>query len=321
MEAAPGHLQLPEELRDLVLDARKKCVAFIGSGPSSGSYYSWPDLINRLCERCGSPSRVKRDSPADALLDAAQDAKEANEQSYYSFLGEHFGRRIGQGSFLYSTLFSLPFHSYLTVNLDPLLARQSRTASIRCNPQIYAYPHLDRVNVTERSIHYLHGIIREGTTPAEGTVVLARSEFEEAYEDSGTCMNFLVQTFENNPVVFLGCRLDEPVMAKVFSICKKHQLKRQKAAHGMGQQIGSLPPRFIILPEPEIWDSQARPDEHASVEEKDKRQAYYRDMDITTIWYRASDGDHVQLQDALDRLAGLSDISPKYGWKGGDDVI
>ena len=82
-----------------------------------------------------------------------------------------------------------------------------------------------------------------------------------------------------------------------------------------------MPTRFIIIPEPEVRNTQGDLDEHASTEEKDKRHAYYQDMDITPVWYQAPGGDHAQLQDAMDDLAGLPNISPKYGWKGGDDVI
>ena len=39
------HGQLPKEVKEVIFDEKKKCVAFIGSGLSNG-YYSWLDLVN-----------------------------------------------------------------------------------------------------------------------------------------------------------------------------------------------------------------------------------------------------------------------------------
>ena len=323
MALASTQFQLPDELKDAILS--ENCVAFIGSGLSAGSYDSWPDLVNALCERCGSSAHVKRGSPSDALLDAAQAARDTNEGMYLSFLGEHFGRPARHAALLYDALLSLPFECYLTVNIDPLLALKARTAKIPCDVDVIkAYPSLDRKAMRNRSIHYLHGLITEGSTPARGTIVLARGEFDAAYEDNSTVMNLLVPTLENDPVVFVGCRLREPVMSHVFSICKQHQQARLRAAVELGQPASNPPRRFILLPQPAVRESEdtVNPQQSRAAVEKavEKEEAYYGEMDIKSVWYPASGGDHSELRVALERLAGLPEISPDYGWEGGEDV-
>ena len=308
-------LQIPETLRELILG--KKCVPFLGSGLSAGSYDAWHDLINNLCEKCGSCNCVTRNSPTEAFLDAAQDAKEHNEDAYYEYLGDHFGKPANLASLLYDVLLSLRFKCYLTVNLDPLLKIKAIYASPPTTLSVYAYPSLDRKHMNNHSIHYLHGIIDEGVKPARDTIVLAREEFNDAYGNNSNLMNFLIPTLENEAMMFIGCRLKEPVMPRVFKICKKHQLNRQRVAAEQGRPTSTPPSRFILLAKPEVNDKNGKFNEERSKIEMDKQEAYCRDMDIEPVWYVANGTDHSALRFALNQIAGLPDVTPDHGWNGG----
>ena len=290
LELLPEQAPIPQELKDVILG--KECVAFVGSGLSAGCYPSWLELVNSLCERCGSSHRVNDDSPADDFLDAAQYAKDCAEDEYYSFLGETFGRPADNASLTYDALMALPFASYLTVNLDPLLALKGRRS---CPNGPKAFPILDRRDIGNQSVHYLHGFIAEGTRPADGTIVLARSEFNAAYSDTSNLMNFLVPTLENDPIIFLGCRLREPVMPKVFDICKEHQRHRQDILQKQNRP-SKPPPRFILAAMPIVKGEGGKPDEGLSRAEQQQEESRYLSMDITPVWYRASGSDHSQLR-------------------------
>ena len=174
------HFALPPELVELI--RQKKCVAFLGSGPSIGCYKDWPDLINHLCEQCGSERRVDFDSLADAYLDAAQDARDRDLDRYHKVLGERFGTRQEHINELYNAIVDLPFKSYVTTNLDPKLGRAASRAQLRCRLPVMAYPNLDRAWINDRSVYYIHGFIHEGSVPVLRSIVLAKSEFEEAYD-------------------------------------------------------------------------------------------------------------------------------------------
>jgi hypothetical protein len=309
--------EIPQKLRGVI--RRKRCVVFIGSGLSYGIYHSWPDLVNSLCEKCGSARRVNRDSPPGEFLDAAQDAKLSDKVTYYNLLGEHFGHSVRDASVLYDILLSLPFECYLTVNFDPLLALKARTAKLPCSLPVHAYPSLDRKKMTNRSIHYLHGFIGEGKIPVEGTIVLARDEFDEAYGDNSNLMNLLVPTLAEEPILFIGCRLREPVMKRIFDICKKAQLKRQRIMVASGGPQSKPPPRFILLPKPEIQnDETGHIDLGKSQIEIEEQQRYYQDLEIEPVWYDAPANDHSALRFALERLAELPEVTPNHGWQGGE---
>lgn len=305
-----------KKLREVILS--KKCFVFIGSGLSSGIYHSWFELVNTICERCGITRRVTRDSPIDDLLEAAHDAKLCNRDAYYRFLGEHFGRSVDSTPVLYDLLLSLPFASYLTVNYDPLLALKAQTARLQCVLPVNAYPSLDRRKMAaSRSIHYLHGFINVGTIPIEGTIVLARDEFAEAYSNNSSLMNLIVPTLENDPILFIGCGLREPAMPSIFAICKKHQQNRQRIMAESGKPHSNPPARFILLPRPEVTNEITISNVDQSLVEIKKQQAYYSSLEIEAVWYEVRGNDHSALRIALEQVAGLPDVTPDHGWQGG----
>jgi hypothetical protein len=310
--------QIPETARAVIRSG--KCVVFIGSGLSAGSYESWPTLVNELCQHCGVDDRVSPDSSPDDLLDAAQCAKDRSEDLYLAFLGQHFGQPASHASLLYDSLLALPFDCYLTVNFDPLLALKGRTAKLTCSLPVRAYPSLDRKHATARSIHYLHGIIQENERPAHGPVVLTRNEFNGAYCDNSNLMNFLLPTLENDPVVFVGCRLQEPAMARVFDICKEHQRERMAVALEHGCPLSPPPKRFIMLPQPVVHTCNGEVDSELEQNAMQEQDQFYRSRDIEPLWYAATGRDHSALRLAFDNLADLPMVQPNYGWDGGIDV-
>jgi hypothetical protein len=165
-----------------------------------------------------------------------------------------------------------------------------------------------------QSIHYLHGLIEEGKIPYEDTIVLSRDEFKTAYSNNSNLMNLLVPTFENDPIVFIGCRLQEPVMPQVFSVCKQHQEKRQRAMMDCGRQVSNPPPKYILLPKPEVTNLNGEIDLKQSQIRLEEEEDYYKEMDIISVWYRATGGDHSLLRLALENLARFPPISPHHGW-------
>lgn len=290
------------------------CAVFIGSGLSVG-YPSWPDLVNALCLACRVDVEVARHSPVDDFLEAAESAKVNDEAAYYRCLGEHFGRAVESIPTIYQVLLSLPFASYLTINFDRLLATEARKAGDDGGLSLYAYPSLDRKNVGGRSIHHLHGFIEQGGTPVDGQIVLAKSEFDEAYRATSNLMNFLVPTLENDPIVFVGCRLQEPGMETVFEICKEHQLTRKQLVAASGASPSEPPPRFILLRQPTVMNGNGEHDATRSEEERRKLQGFYENRDIQPVWYDGRGDDHHALLRAFEQLAGLTNLTPDHGWQ------
>src|SRR4051812_1846599 len=97
----------------------RRCVAVIGAGVSAPDYPLWTDLIGELQERCGVRAE---DALSSSPLDIAQAAADKNRSEYFRALDEIFARRsapVTAGR--YHLLARIPFVSYVSLNVDPLL--------------------------------------------------------------------------------------------------------------------------------------------------------------------------------------------------------
>lgn len=310
MTPAPTELVLEGDLRDSILEGQ--CIAFVGSGASAGVYDPWDQLINKLCIACGCPDRVSSDDPPERYLEAAENARRSNTQQYHAYLNGAFGQPVSTTHVLYGALMALPFRGYLTTNFDRLLATEGTRARPPLKPK--AWPNLDRLDLSHRATHYLHGIIEEGSNGATN-IVLSKSEFANAYADNGNLMNFLLQTLDNDPICFIGCQLREPAMQRVFEICRRHQADRL-ALRRPDQTGGAPPKRYIFLPEPLIVGPV---DKHPELAHTAKKEAenYYNRIDINVVWYKRSGDDHSALTRAFERLAQIPPVRIDYQWRDG----
>lgn len=313
MPEIDSRFRLPESLSEIILSGR--CVAYLGSGLSStGLYHDWRTVINDLCKHCGIPRRVTKQSPAEDLLTAAQEAKDASLIGYREYLAGHFGRHVDRYSRLYQALLKLPFKCYLTSTFDPSLQLMWRTdGGVNAN-NVHVYRALNREHCAKRSVHYLHGLIEENMQPSQIDIVLAQGEFDSAYEPDSNLRQFLIPTFEEDPILFIGCRLEEPALLEVFEITKKHQLERRERMSELGLLEGSPPPRYILLDRQVVQLDDGTIDEIESERQEQSANAFYRNLDIDVCWYNRFQNGHGSLVEALETLAKLSKKSPEYGW-------
>jgi hypothetical protein len=252
-------------------------------------------------------------------MDAAQDAKDCNENRYYQVLGERFGTQTDRTSEIYAALVNLPFKSYVTTNYDPKLARAARQARLECTFPIMAYPKLDRAVIRDRTIYYLHGYIDEDTIPEPGTIVLARSEFDEAYDPHSSLVAFLGPMLDDDPICFIGCGLREPMLEQLFKYCKERQARRIQLIERQGCRPTNPPPRYIFLAKSNtLVDRQVGTlidqELHRQTEER------FETFGIKVVWYAPQGSSHAQLRAAFEQLAELPSIAPDHGWAGGSNV-
>ena len=151
--------------------------------------------------------------------------------------------------------------------------------------------------------------------------MLSSDEFDTAYSPDSSLKGLLNSTFENDPIVFLGCRLKELVMPRIFAICKDRQRLRHKIMAERGSPGSSPPPRYIFLANSTVKDRDGKIDQAASLVEQQKQEDYYKDMDISPIWYPSSGTDHSALLVALERLANLPILTADHGWQGGTNAL
>ena len=105
-------------------------------------------------------------------------------------------------------------------------------------------------------------------------------------------------------------------MKKVFQVCKQQQEERLRLIMEHGGGSTALPQRFILLSRQKVENARGETDVEQSRRVGEEEDAYYREMDITPVWYDALGKDHSALRLALERLANLPEIAPNHGWEG-----
>jgi hypothetical protein len=310
--------------------ATGQLVAFVGSGASSGVYEDWKDLVRNIYKGCFSDCDIPWDTmTAEALIDAAEDAKIKDKSAYYTALGKAFERRPCSRN-VYRYLAGADFRNYVTTNFDNLLADE-----LVVHPEntvdnnrsiIFPYPFpMSQAFRRSKTVVHIHGYIRPGDCPSDrNPIILARSEFKEAYSGQSCLIDFLRQLFTDNPVCFLGASLREPPLENVF---KQAQSIRQNLERKYERP---LPPLFILL---EKWPEQlgamhslertdflvGRPDKIRVKREtptEETETQYYESIGLNVVRYPFKP-DHMGLDDLLRKWSKLSDaeIHP-MDWRG-----
>lgn len=214
------------------------CLAWVGSGLSIPEYPDWPKAINEICSACKVPPLTERTDDPSILMTKAEDCKKANLNVYCDKLGELFGTLKGSIRRAYSFLINIPFAGYITTNFDP------NFLSVKGDKQLHSYPDIfaQYLGGGGGTIFYIHGLARIGDAPTGENLVLASSDFNEAYEGSrGVAQAFLTSVLSTYHILFIGCDLKEPSMRAVFEkVNKIHQLL-------LSRRSSWSPPRRVAL--------------------------------------------------------------------------
>jgi hypothetical protein len=269
------------------------CIAWIGSGLSALAYPNWATAVAALCAACGTPPLDSADTPsANQLIDKAEECKAANRNVYEATLGNLFGGNVVAQRQAYSWLVSAPFKAYVTTNFDPLL---SEAAAPFGNTSVFRYPLLEtrEVDRKKKPMFYIHGHARPNGAPCGENLVLARSEFDQAYD--GVVGVFLPALLLSYPIVFIGCRLAEPEIREQMSRVHSMHVQIRKSQDGY-----KTPRRFALLPP--IFSKNTR-DRVAEMQEA----SYFADLDTEVLRYSPVDPKkHWEIEDILKTLCKLT---------------
>jgi SIR2-like domain len=274
------------------------CIAWVGSGLSAVAYRGWNDAIAELCDACGI-SRLAKYPSADELIDKAEECKKADQRAYEETLANLYGGNVTVTRLAYQWLMRAPFKAYVTTNFDPLL---SESAAVAGHANVFRYPLLELPEIGRRTkpMFYIHGHARPNGIASGQNLVLARSEFKEAY--GGVVSLFLQAIFLSYPIVFIGCGLSEPEiqeqMSRVHSMLV--QIKRSRVGY-------KSPVRFALLPP--IMVGGDRKDDQELVEAE-----RFEELDTTVLRYSPADpAKHWEIEDIL---KSLCDVTPMVGPSG-----
>jgi len=214
----------------------------------------------------------------------------------------------------------LPFKGYVTTNFDPLLCV---AGAIHEYYDLYSYPSLPvmRLHGNTRPIFYIHGLARHGNEAKGDNLILARSDFDEAYGVGGIVQSFQVQLLTYYDVLFIGCSLREPAMDETFQRVHKNHV-RIKRTH----PEAPLPRRCVLLPP---WQRRVRRDSASEKVERDKEKERNEEnrftaMGIKVIKYEPRDVQrHDEIEEVLEHLCKFAEVyvSPEPRWGLGEEIL
>ena len=273
-----------QELTELIV--KGKVVAFVGSGLSlrTGQYPTWMDLVERLCNLVGialSPdARRLLSTSVDHVIELSQIAREMAAEDYKQFLYDQIGKDEPRPDSLHRLLVHIPFLGFVTTNFDTLLQKASEEAGHHRSCK--TIPELDYHELSNGRIFHVHGRIMHGKLPVPSELVLTREDFGRHY--ASTTLHFLHQLLQFQNVVFLGCTLREPELARIFE--ETRALRTQVVQQGdSGNRLRVLLPAIYQY---ERSPGQAVRDLSAEAE---ANQDYF-DRGIDVMRYENSDGSH-----------------------------
>lgn len=240
IQHAPTNDALFGPLTDVIKGG--SCIAILGAGVSAGDYLLWDKLIQVLQDRC---SVRPEESRSDDLLDLAQAAKEKNPDEYHRVLDELFVRKeLPKTLNRYHMLARIEFSSYVTLNFDSLLLH---TLDLHRNITVSEFPHLKSDHHRGGELFYIHGRLGEDRKASTTSIVLTRTEFNDAYDPNKNRLHaFLQCVFTDYNVCFIGCNPAEPNMTRLLQACESFC----SLAHGF---VDPARPRWFLL-----WDNKSQ---------------------------------------------------------------
>jgi len=271
----------------------RQCLAWLGSGLSEpAGYPNWKDTLHILAERCfDGPGHLDGAIDSERYLEAAEECRAKSERDgdsrYHRTLAALFGQRVVTRRLAYELLIKLPFTGYITTNYDPLLQYEAQGRDCR----LLSYPGLLAESGDGKPVYYIHGCARREESPNGDNLVLAQSEYDEAYEDPGIVRAFLMQKLASSHVLFIATELKDPQVREALK-----RLSRAIRQIGNAGQLAGRP-RYCLL--------RAAP--NREVAERDAE--FYRDLGIEEVFYFQRGDDRFSgLEDFLERLCREADV-------------
>jgi len=242
------------------------------------------------------------------LIDKAEECKLANEGLYEATLADIYGREEVTSRRAYLWLLKAPFKAYVTTNFDPLL---SETAAAFEHTDLFYYPLLEGRDLerNRKPIFYIHGHARPNGAPSGKNLVLARSEFNKAYQ--GIVGVFVQNLLLSYPIVFIGCRLSDPdIHEQIRRVHSMHtQIKTTRTGFVPRARLALLP---TIFRENSGTMTAAKRERDSTAEEQET--TLFRAFDTEVLRYDAADPkQHWEVEAMLQYLCKLSSETPSVG--------
>ena len=296
---------------DLVAEVvNGRCYAFVGAGLSKPAGY--PDWAGLLQELANEAHLAPNAFNSEDYLDRAEECFAAmGEARYYAFVERTFSAD-GREPFrpIHQYLMRTPFKAYLTTNFDGCLEKAAEMIGAR--GRIHIFPDLNPGDLQQGDIFHIHGKLdhESGMNPV-GSIVLTRSDFRLAYEDSSSVHTLLNAAFSYGTVLFVGYSLSDPDLRQIFEAVDRERaaLAGAMKRRGVGEMRTNR--HFALLPLRLRVVNDGRQESYECDEERERaEERLFQTAGASVMRYRSDDSGHHELTRILESLMQRTQPSP-----------
>jgi hypothetical protein len=223
-------------------------IPLIGAGASvSLGLPSWPQLVEGYARRVGYPHNVhlqfdKFDRSWGKVSEDIFVHSGNNLAAYTDYMTEMHPTTSNWVSLHYELVEK--FKRIITTNYDFAIEKAYRKCHKNSEPRLLYFPDtLNSMDFQEGTIAYLHGQI------GIGMFVFRESEYQYAYYQTRTIIDFLSQVVRKHHLLFIGFSFDDPIFQKTIRDiiqARKHELEKRNEIFGVNKNI-EQPTCYIIL--------------------------------------------------------------------------
>ncbi len=226
-------------------------------------------------------------------------------EKYNAFLEKTFspdGKEPFRPIHLY--LMRIPFKACMTTNFDDCLEKAAEIIGVKGG--IHIFPELNPVDLLQGHIFHIHGKVQP-----VGTIILRRSDFHLAYEDSNSVRALLYTVFSYSAVLFVGYSLSDPDLMQILQAVDRE--RRVMAGEMERRGIGAMRPNrhYALMP---LHLRTGGDGAHEALERDEDRERIeeqqFEKAGVSVLRYRPDGSDHPGLTRIIETLMQRTQQSP-----------
>jgi hypothetical protein len=183
-----------------IINYENGCFVWIGSGLSANQgFKTWKEFLKETCQKLNINSFDDYFNNGiidpEKLIDIAEECKIKDKDGFFTLVNNHYGDQTINTREAYLLLYKIGIKNYITTNFDSLLYKTLSILEAGLITQKYPAANLFIAEDKILNVSYIHGKAIQNQNPPNYEIVFARTDYDEAYENTENISTFLKSIF------------------------------------------------------------------------------------------------------------------------------